>query len=131
MSAQEVVEALHDALGRADREAVSALLHPAVRWIFPRGFPGAQEHRGKAAVEQYLFASNRPQGAVFQTRIDSVHEDDDVVFVRGAFVVKIHSQGLDMAVPAVFVFEVRGGLIENCHLFTDTITINDALLGRL
>lgn len=127
----EVIESLHDALGRGDVAAAGALLHPAVRWIQQRGFPGGAEHRGQPAVEKLVFRDPLERWAAFVTRTDSLHEDGDLVFVRGEHVVRPHGVAREISVPFVHVYEVRGGLIEVCRQFTDTATLRDALSGQI
>lgn len=127
----EVVEDLYDALGRGDTEAAGALLHPAVRWIQPRGFPGGAEHRGRPAVEKLVFRDPKERWAAFVARTDSLHEDGDLVFARGEYAVRPHGVAREVTVPFVYVYEVRGGLIEACHQFTDTAILRDALNGQI
>ncbi|MFT4974139.1 MAG: ketosteroid isomerase-like protein [Myxococcota bacterium] len=127
----EVVEALYEALARGDVEAAGALLHPAVRWIEQRGFPGGAEHRGRPAVETLLFRDRQERWALLQARTDSLHEDGDLVFVRGAYIARPQGIPREVVVPFVHIYEVRGGLIEACHLLTDTALLRDALEGRI
>lgn len=131
MTPSETVEELHDALGRGDIAGAVALLHPAVRWVQQPGFPGGAEHRGQSAVESLVFQASHAQWARFQTRTDSLHEDGELVFARGAYMVCAHGVARELSVPFVYIYEVRGGLIEACHQLTDTALLRAALAGQV
>jgi len=127
MTALEVIEQLYDAIGRGDMEAAGALLHPAIRWIEP----GGTEHRGHSAVERHLFRPRLEQWAAFSSRLDSFHEDGELVFARGAYVVQPHGVARELEVPFVWVYEVRSGRVEVCQQLSDTALLRDALEGRV
>lgn len=102
------------AYARGDMDGVRDLLSEEVVWHVPGRSAIAGEHRGRAAVLDYLAKRRDMTNASFRVTVHGVAMiDDRVVQLAGG---RAERGGRELSWETVGVFSVRGGQIAECWL---------------
>jgi ketosteroid isomerase-like protein len=128
MSAQDNVRTVKDffaAIGRGDRQALSALCVDDIEWVIPgAGWPLAGAHRGHAGLADLLEKSSELETS-FPEPPEFVAEGDRVLmigFSRG----KVKATGRTFEDHFVFAFTVQAGKVVKIREYIDTLAMAQA-----
>jgi ketosteroid isomerase-like protein len=123
MSTQENVQVVKDffaAMGRGDKQALSALSTEDIEWIIPgEDWPLAGTHRGHAGVADLLQKASEMMETSFPEPPEYVAEGDRVMvigFARG----RIKATNRTWEDHWVFAITVRNGKLTNLREYIDT-----------
>ena len=123
MSTQEnvqVVKAFFAALGRGDKQALSALSAEDIEWIIPgEDWPLAGTHRGHAGMAALLQKASEMMDTSFPEPPEYVAQGDRVMvigFARGS----IKATNRTFEDDWVFAITVRNGKVTNIREYIDT-----------
>jgi uncharacterized protein len=123
MSTQEnvqVVKAFFAALGRGDKQALSALSAEDIEWIIPgEDWPLAGTHRGHAGMAALLQKASEMMDTSFPKPPEYVAQGDRVMvigFARGS----IKATKITFEDDWVFAITVRNGKVTSIREYIDT-----------
>ena len=123
MSTQENVQGVKDffaAMGRGDKQALSALSAEDIEWIIPgEDWPLAGTHRGRAGMADLLQKASEMMETSFPEPPEYVAEGDRVMvigFARG----RIKATNRTWEDHWVFAITVRNGKLTNIREYLDT-----------
>jgi hypothetical protein len=123
MSTQENVQVVKDffaAMGRGDKQALSALSAEDIEWIIPgEDWPLAGTHRGHAGMADLLRKASELMETSFPEPPEYVAQGDRVMvigFARG----RINATNRTWEDHWVFAISVRNGILTNIREYIDT-----------
>jgi uncharacterized protein len=123
MSTQENVQVVKDffaAMGRGDKQALSALSAEDIEWIIPgEDWPLAGTHRGHAGMADLLQKASEMMETTFPEPPEYVAQGDRVMvigFARG----RIKATNRTFEDDWVFAITVRNGKVTNIREYIDT-----------
>ena len=127
MSPLETVQSFYAALGRADVDAVLALLADTIEWREAEGFPyfGGTWTRPQQVVEGLLVPLGREWDG-FSARVDAFVSEGDEVVAFGAYRGVNRATRRQLLAPFAHRWHVASGRITAFTQYTDTVLVQGA-----
>ena len=109
----EIVRRFTDAFNKGDREAVSALLHPAVEWhTMTAPILGVDAVRGRDETVRFIFEQIQEAYEDFGTTTDRITElPGGALLVVGTYTGRGVGSGAVMKMDNASIFRCEGGVI--------------------
>jgi ketosteroid isomerase-like protein len=125
----KVVRDIYAAFGRGDMPAILGVLDENVRWSHPRGgvIPWGGERRGHVGATEF-FAALIQHLDVERFAPRAFVAEGDYVVVTGVERMRVKATGRSYEVEWVHAFTLRDGRVTEFAEYTDTATIEAALV---
>lgn len=115
-----VVKDFFAAVGRADRQALFALVSEDLEWIVPgEGWPLAGTHRGHAGLDAVLRMSSEQIETTYPVPPEYIAQGDRVLVI-GVAKGRMKATGKAFEDPFVFAITVRDGRLTRIREYVDT-----------
>jgi uncharacterized protein len=125
--ARETVEALYEALGKADMPTAMGLMDDAVEWTECDGFPLAGTYHGPQAVVEGVFARLGSEFVGFRADIDRIVVDGDAAVGLGTYSGAYKATGKSFSARFAHAIDVSGGKVVRFEQIVDSAEVNKAL----
>lgn len=123
-----IVRRSYEAFARGDMDAVVADFHADIEWHQAQGLPHGGFYRGRAEVEQAIFAPLEDEWwDGFEATPTEVLDAGEEVVVLGRYTGRSKRTGSRLDVPFVHVWSLRKGKAIRFRQFLDTAGWNSAL----
>jgi ketosteroid isomerase-like protein len=126
----ELTRAGYEAFRVGNAPAIVGLLDPEIEWVGWSGndrLPGGGTFRGLAELVTGVFGRMQHTWTAFEFRPETYLDAGDHVIVIGRMWGESRESGVEVDVPFAHVWRVEAGKARRVELYTDTLTVFEAL----
>src|ERR1017187_2659124 len=117
----EVVKGVYEAFGRGDVPGVLGAFADEIEWYEAEGMPYGGLHRGGQVVAQNVFGPIAEDVEDFAVTPEEFMASGDAVAVVARYPGTGKGTGKRLDLPAVHVWDIRGGKVARFRQFIDTV----------